>query len=80
MMGNNVNDEIRLSLVPLLQELIPSIDINDQSKANYVLYLFDFVFTNSFFEDSSSVRLQIFSLVFFLKNFYKIFCSFLSEM
>lgn len=57
MMGSNVNDEIRLSLVPLLQELIPSIDINDQSKANYVLYLFDFVFTNSFFEDSSSVWL-----------------------
>mgnify|MGYP006944958614 CR=1 FL=1 len=38
----------------LVQELIPSIDINDQSKANYVLYLFDFVFTNCFIEDGSS--------------------------
>jgi hypothetical protein len=54
MLGSNVTDEIRLSLVPLLQELIPSIDINDQSKANYVLYLFDFVFTNTFIEDGSS--------------------------
>ena len=54
MLGPGVSDEVRLSLVPLLQELIPSIDINDQSKANYVLYLFDFVFTNIFMEEASS--------------------------
>lgn len=53
-LSHNVSDEIRLSLMPILQDLIPSIDINDQGKANWVLYLFDYVFTNSFLEDCSS--------------------------
>ena len=53
-LSHDVSDETRLSLIPLLQDLIPSIDINDQSKANWVLYLFDYVFTNSFLEDCSS--------------------------
>jgi len=44
MMQDKVTDEIRLSLLDLLQDLIPSININDQSKTNIVLYYFEFFF------------------------------------
>jgi len=55
MMQDKVDVEIRLSLLDLLQDLIPSININDQSKANYVLYYFEFFFNNVVMEEASSM-------------------------
>ena len=51
---DEVDDDIRLSLLDLLQDLIPSININDQSRAQCVLYYFEFFFSNVWLEEASS--------------------------